>query len=119
MPKPRPTTEVLHDHLAQRFAGDLEGDIDTNYSDDIVLLSNHGVYRGHDGVRESGRILFDTLGPSQFAYNLTLIEERWGYLEWSATSSDKQITDGADSIVVEDGLIVMQTVHYTIQPRQE
>ncbi len=111
----RSTTEVLHDHLTKRWDGALEEDLRTNYSDDVVLLSSFGAFRGVDGVRESAKLLFEALGPSEFQYQHTLIEGRWGFLEWSATSADKLIKDGADGFVIENGLIVMQTVHYTIE----
>ncbi|WP_350348302.1 hypothetical protein ABIQ69_16970 [Agromyces sp. G08B096] len=49
----RSTTEVIHDHLARRLAGDIDGDIEANYSADVVLLSRSGEFRGPDGVRDS------------------------------------------------------------------
>jgi hypothetical protein len=39
-----------------------------------------------------------------------------GFLKWTAESPTARITDGADSYVVRDGLIVAHTIHYTVEP---
>lgn len=38
-----------------------------------------------------------------------------GMLQWSARSEDTEIHDGADSYLVRDGLIVAQTIHYSVR----
>jgi hypothetical protein len=113
----RSTREVLEDHLEKRAAGDLEADLATNYSSSTVLLSAEGIYRGAEGVGESADRLFRALGPSEFTYGELLIEGRFGFLEWSAVSENQRIDDGADSYLVEDGVITMQSVHYTVIDR--
>ena len=35
-------------------------------------------------------------------------------MEWTADGKDRGVYDGADSFVVEDGKIIMQTIHYSI-----
>lgn len=114
---PRPAHEVIADHLARRDAGDLEADLAANYRDDVVMLSEHGVETGFAGMRASAERLFASLGPSVFHYEQVLVEGRFGFLRWSAESATHRIRDGADSFVVEDGRIVMQSVHYTVEPR--
>src|SRR4051812_25500461 len=53
----RTTRNVLDDHLARRGAGDLEGDLATNYDPDVMILHAGGALRGHDGVRDLDRQL--------------------------------------------------------------
>ena len=38
------------------------------------------------------------------------------FLEWSAISAASCADDGVETILVRDGEIVLQTVHYTPQP---
>lgn len=109
----RTTTEVIHDHLNSRLAADVEADL-SNYDHDIVMLTGSGIYRGHDGVRACAAELDRLLGSAVFVYRHTLIDGDFGYLEWTAEADDRQVGDGADSFVVRDGRIVMQTVHYTV-----
>ena len=109
----RSTTEVIHSHLAKRLAGDVEGDIKENFSEDVILLSCHGVFKGHEGIRESAAMLAEDVGDAVFAYNHTQIEDKYALLEWSASKGKNLVKDGADSFVVEDGKITFQTVHYS------
>lgn len=113
----RTTTQVLQSHLSKRLAGDTESDIAENFDPEIVLLSSFGVFFGHDGIRRSAELLFEKLGPSMFEYRHTLIEGEYGFLEWTAHSDNKVITDGADSFHIVDGFVRMQTVHYTTVDR--
>ena len=56
----RSTTEVIDDHLRRREAGDLAGDLATNYAADVVLLCEHGPMAGRAGV-ERGRPVIDVV----------------------------------------------------------
>lgn len=41
-------------------------------------------------------------------------DERVALLEWSSESDGMSITDGVDSFLIEDGLICVQTIRYTV-----
>ena len=101
------TTEIFEDHLHRRVKGDVEGDIRANFDSDVVILSSFGTYRGHDGVRESASKLAKMVGEAEFIYNQTIVEGDYALLEWTATSKDVAVCDGADSFVVRDGKIIM------------
>jgi hypothetical protein len=118
MPSPayRPACDVLDDHLRKRKDGLFEEDLAENYSPDIVMLIAAGVFRGHDGVRELGRRLHDELPDCRFAYTTRLVEGEIGFLEWRAQSAHSHVDDGADSYLIRDGRIVVQTIHYTVKP---
>lgn len=110
----RTTTEVFEDHLARRLVGDTEGDIKNNYSEDVVLLTGTGAFEGHDGVRKSAKQLEEYVGSIPYEYNHTLIKGDYAFLEWTAKGDGRAVTDGADSFVVKDGKIILQTIHYTV-----
>ena len=56
------------------------------------------------------------VGSGTFAYNQTLVSGPYAFLEWSA-DAEQTVHDGADSFVIDDGLIVMQSIHYSPRPR--
>lgn len=121
----RTTREVLDDHLdiANSWAGGsfedvLEADLRRNVADDIVVLINRGVFRGHDGVRQLARMLAEELPEHRaFDYVHVAAEGRLAFLEWTYEDSEVRVRDGADSYLIEDGKIVGQTIHYTVETK--
>ena len=109
----RSAQEVLDDHLYQRKTGTVEGDLDRNFAEDVVVMSGDGIFHGHDGVRSTASILHDALHGASFEYHTTLVEGELAFLQWSARSDDATVNDGADSFIIRDGKIVGQTIHFT------
>ncbi|MCC7022596.1 MAG: nuclear transport factor 2 family protein [Thermomicrobiales bacterium] len=109
----RTTEEVLRDHLRRRAAGDLEGDLEHNYADDIALLCKSGVFQGCDALRASAEILGLQIPGANYDYLSVQTFEESGFLEWRAESDTVRIDDGADSYLIRDGRIQVQTIHYT------
>jgi hypothetical protein len=108
--------DVLEDHLRRAASGDTEGDIAANYSDDVVLLTGIGVLRGLDGVRQSRAVLAADL-PGDFEHLTSLVVDEYAFIEWRGQAADVHVEDGADSFVIRDGRIVMQSIHYTVRHR--
>lgn len=114
----RTTTDVLEDHLRRRAEGDLEGDLAHNYAEEIVLLCKDGVFQGCDAIRESAERLGLQIPNARFEYTSTQTHGENGFLEWRAESDDVVVNDGADSYVIRDGRIRVQTIHYTPVPKR-
>lgn len=112
----RPTREVLESHLRHRKDGDLEGDLDRNYANDVLLLSAEGVNHGHDGVRRLAGVLRSYVPDGSYTYHQVLAEGEVGMLSWTGRGEHAVIHDGADSFVIRDGLIRAQTIHYSTRP---
>lgn len=112
----RSAEEVFEDHL--RLAGEhrFDEDIERNVSPHCVILERRGIFRGREGARELARLLEEELGPAPYVYTLRLVEGRFAFLEWTADAAHARVRDGADSFVIEDGWIVAQTIHYTVEP---
>ena len=70
--------------------------------------------QGHDAVRQSAEELKAQAPGARYDYLTCLTHGDWGFLEWRAESERARIDDGADSYVIRDGLIRMQTIHYTV-----
>ena len=47
----RPAWEVFEGHLGTAEEWSFEEDIEPNFSEECVVLSNHGVHGGHEGSR--------------------------------------------------------------------
>lgn len=111
----RSTEQVLQDHLSRRCEGDLEGDLQANYSDDLIVLCKDGVFRGKDAIRTTAAILEQNLPDASFDYDLLQIADEFGLLSWSGRGSNGARTcHGADSYVVREGRIIAQTIHFEV-----
>ena len=107
---------VLRDHLDRRRGGDLEGDLAANYAEQVAVLCKDGVFHGKDGVRRAASILESRLPGATYSYDLVQAEGEVAMLNWSAKAEGGARTcEGADSFVIRDGLIVAQTIHYSVR----
>ncbi len=119
----RTTRTVLDDHLTianewvnGSFEDILEEDLRRNVSEDVFVLINRGVFRGHDGVRQLARMLAEELPEHRsFRYTHVSVEGRMALHEWTYEDDSVRVRDGADSYLIEDGKIVAQTIHYTVE----
>jgi hypothetical protein len=111
----RSAAEVFDDHL--RLAGEhrFDEDIERNVAPDVVVLETRGIFHGREGARELARLLAEELGDTPYTYTNRLVDGRFAFLEWTADGEQARVRDGADSFVIEDGWIVAQTIHYTVE----
>jgi hypothetical protein len=124
----RSAQEVLDDHLgiANRWGPDedleriVEDDLRRNVSEDCVILINREVFRGHQGVMQLAQTLGEELPEhSAFQYTYKVAEGRMALLEWAYEDAHVRVSDGADSYLIEDGKIVAQTIHYTVEQKDQ
>ena len=122
----RPAQEVLDDHLnlAENWGGEggferiLEEDIRRNVSEEIVILINRGKFHGHEGVRQLAYMLGEELPEHRsFEYTYRAVEGRMAFLEWAYEDENVRVREGADSYLIENGKIVAQTIHYTVEQK--
>ena len=111
----RSTIEVLDDHLERRERGDIEGDLEHNYAQDIVLLCEHGVLKGRDAVRASAKALADQLPDACFRFPFKAVDGENALLHWSAQSANARVDWGVDTFVIRDDRIVLQTISYQLK----
>lgn len=112
----RSAREVLDDHLRESQEGTIENDLARNYSESLVVLTGSGVYHGHSGLKQLAERLRQELPEGTFQYRTVLVEGEMGFLEWTGQSAAARIEDGADTYLIRDGRIVVQTIHYTVKP---
>ena len=115
----RSAEEVFADHLQLAAEHRFDEDIERNVAPDCVVLERRGVFRGRDGARRLARLLEEELPHAPYTYTNQLVEGRVAFLEWTADAAHTRVRDGADSFVIEDGWIVAQTIHYTVETIDE
>jgi len=113
----RSAREVLEDHLRLAAAGDIDTDLARNFSEDVVLLTGYGIFRGLEGVREKAQLLATQMPGGRWTYRTILVEGELGFLEWSGQAQNgARVEDGADSYLIREGRIRAMTIHYTVLP---
>src|SRR3954468_2652062 len=113
-PSRRTTQEVFDDHLRLAAENDLEADLERNVAAGIVMLTGRGIFHGHEGVPELARQLMEEVPSGEWEYQQRLVAGRMAFLEWTVDSGSFRVPDGADSYLIEDGKIQVQTIHYTL-----
>jgi hypothetical protein len=111
----RSTREVIEDHIRLQITGQIEEDLERNYAEDVVLLTESGRHvRGHDAVRRAASRLYRH-GPGS-CYEMVGLQVHgdYGLLLWKASTPDYAVDCAADSFVVVNGKIRMQTSHYEV-----
>ncbi len=112
----RSAQEVFDDHLDLAGQHRFDEDIERNVAPDCVILERRGVFHGRDGARHLARLLGEELPGAPYTYTNRLVAGRVAFLEWTAEAAHTQVRDGADSFLIENGWIVAQTIHYTVEP---
>jgi hypothetical protein len=113
----RSTEEVFEDHLRLAKEHNFEDDVERNVSPDIVVLERRGIFRGRDGVRELALLLMEELPNAPYVYTNQLVSGRMAFLEWTSEAEFTRVRDGADSFLIENGWVVAQTIHYTVESK--
>ena len=112
----RGSEEVFDDHLQLAAEHRFDEDIERNVAPHAVILERRGIFHGRDGALELARLLEEELPDAPYTYTNRLIAGRVAFLEWTAEAAHTRVRDGADSFLIEDGWIVAQTIHYTVEP---
>ncbi|MDA7742455.1 hypothetical protein N8865_02455 [Francisellaceae bacterium] len=112
----RSALEVYWEHIALRFADDVQTDLTRNYSDSLVLISNHGNFKGKLGLKCSASILYGLVPDTNYTIADTVVQgdwvtERWGYYN---SQRNVMILDGIDSFLISEGQIQVKMINYNV-----
>ncbi|MFA9429927.1 nuclear transport factor 2 family protein [Egicoccus sp. AB-alg2] len=113
----RSTAEVIDSHLVHRRDGRLGEDLGDNYTEDVVVLSHLGHFQGRDAMAKLAALLAEQLKDAEFFYDMVLVDGPYAFLQWRAVAQDMHVSNGADSFVVRDGRICMQTISYALSTK--
>jgi hypothetical protein len=110
----RTPQEVFEHHGAVLVAGDIDGIVE-DYSDDAIMITPGGVLRGKDGVRKAFVTMLGDVPDAAWEIPTQIFADDILFITWSATTEKTRIRDAVDTFVFRDGLIRVQTVHYTVE----
>jgi SnoaL-like domain len=114
----RSTKEVFEDHLRLRKQDDPETDIERNYAEDVVVMSNFGIFHGRDGVRHSEQLLHQQLPSGRhYSYVYCLTDQDIAYERWDGESGSTKVRNGIDFFLIRNGLIKLQLIYYQPIPK--
>ncbi len=113
------TADVLHHHLAAFGAGDVN-EILKDYTDESLLMTANGTIRGLGPLREAFTGFFGGLfapGTYEFIMDAEHVEGEVAFITWHAACASSDVPLGADTFLVRDGKIAVQTFAARIDPR--
>jgi hypothetical protein len=110
----RSADQVFLDHLHEAAYGTVETDLARNYAENVVILTDRGIFRGHGGLRSLTQLFDRELPDATFRFNTTFVEGEVAFLKWTAESDCGRVADGIETFFIRDGRICAQTTHYTI-----
>jgi len=98
--------------LQLRKQGNVETDIQRNFAEDIVVMSEFGTFHGHDGVRQSKDLLHKQLPTKNYTYAHSLTDQDIAFERWDGSSQKMQVKNGIDFFLIRDGFIQLQLIYY-------
>jgi ketosteroid isomerase-like protein len=113
-------TQAILDHHLQCFATcNLEGVLE-DYTDDSVLLTPMGAFRGREALRGFFTMAFAEFSKpgTTLAMKMSMVEGDCAFIVWDAETADNKYEDAQDTFIVREGVIVVQTYSGKVTPKQ-
>jgi ketosteroid isomerase-like protein len=114
------TQDVLNHHLTCFAASDLEGTL-SDYTDDSVIMTPQGVFKGLSEIRmffENGYAEFGQPG-TQFTMHKMLVDGEYAFIFWEAETATNRFEAASDTFVIRDGRILAQTFAAKVVPKAD
>ena len=114
------TQDVLNHHLACFAATDLEGTL-SDYSEDAVIMTPQGVFKGLSEIRmffENGYAEFGQPG-TQFTMHKMIVDGDYAFIFWDAETPTNRFEAASDTFVIRDGRIRAQTFAAKVVPKSD
>jgi uncharacterized protein (TIGR02246 family) len=112
--------QVFEHHLGAFSAGDLDG-ILSDYTDDSILIVSDGALKGRQAIRgffEGVLASLFTPGTYEFTMDTLHVVNDVVYLVWHATCASADIVFAADTVLIKNGKIAVQTFAAMIEPKK-
>ena len=113
------TKAVLGHHL-EAFGNQDMADILADYGEDSVVVTNLGVYRGLDGIRELFETLFEEFAQDGATVEVddTIHEEDFAYLLWHGDTPDNVYEFCTDTFYIPEATIEFQSFAGKIEAKE-
>lgn len=103
------TNDVWNHHI-QAWEVRSVDDIVSDYSDESVLILNNQIFKGRDQIANVFTQLFGIFDAGSNRIDTPIVLDRFVYITWHFTPTNKQEFFGTDTFVIEGGKIVLQTI---------
>jgi hypothetical protein len=106
------TTEEIIDHHFQAFLKNDVNEVMKDYTEESEIWTSEGIIHGLDNIAAFFSYVFTVLpqGGTQLGLKQKIVKDNKCFIVWNAVSPVISIPTGADTFIVEDGKIVLQTV---------
>ena len=81
----------------------------------MAVAADRSPVRGDDRPEDSAGCA-RCIGSGPTSDDGAVTRSSTAFLEWTASGPTARVRDGADSFVIRDGQIVVETIHYTVEP---
>lgn len=114
-----PSTEAVLDHHLEAFADQDLAEIMTDYTDDSVVVTNMGVFRGLEEIEELFTDLFDEFAQPEASLDVdeTILEGEFAYLLWHGDTPENVYEFCTDTFYIPEDTIDFQTFAGKVEPR--
>lgn len=112
------TTETVLDHHLEAFTTQDLDECLVDYTDDSVIITNMGTFRGLDEIEELFSGLFEEFSQTGSTIELDqkTIEDEYAYIVWHGETPDNDYEFCTDTFVIEDDVITRQTFAGKVEP---
>jgi len=113
------TRQVLDHHLRAFGGGDLDGILD-DYTDDSILIGADGVLKGRQALRGFFEGVLASLfkpGTYEFTMDTLHVVEDVAHIVWHSNCAPANIVFAADTFLIRNGKIAIQTYAPKIEPK--
>lgn len=104
----RSTLQVLHDYMVATNRNDLDASM-AFYADDAVLINPQHIHVGKASIRESMEGWFAWLPQFKGESVVEQVHDDTVLFIWQGMSETMTLPVGVQTLVIRDGLIVLQT----------
>jgi ketosteroid isomerase-like protein len=112
-------TRSVFEHHVEAFGNQDLAEIMVDYTDDSVVVTNMGTFRGLDEIEGLFTDLFDEFSQpgTELEVDEMTVEGDFAYLLWHAETPDNVYEFCTDTFHVPDGTIDFQTFAGKVEPR--
>lgn len=113
-------TDAVLDHHLDAFANQELEDAMIDYSNDSVVVTNMGIFRGLDEIEGLFADIFDEFAQEGTTIEVedTIVEGEFAYLLWNAETPDNNYEFCTDTFYIPDETIDFQTFAGKVESKE-
>jgi hypothetical protein len=105
--------EIFTAHVTALGEGNIDGIVALR-TEESVLITNERTYKGKAQIGAFFKKLLAELPQAQWSLTAEIYHQNVLYIDWGCKSTKHTVTDGVDTFVFKDGIIVTQTARCSL-----